>query len=325
MRNRDQGSVLLLVLIFSFVLAGMAASAILVSAADAKAARENEWSAKAFYAAEAVLARSLEDLNWGGPGDIEPTSFGQFTISATTLVDDDDVWEITAIASNSAERGAYKEITGFAAPTKARIPKVAAVYVSPTTVLTLNGEALELDGVGTYGLAVASKNGGDGENEAALLDQIDPSHYDNIDGLANGPVSVSEVDPVDTDALFASLYRIAETNINDLGTEDQPRITYHDGDLHLAGDQEGVGVLVVDGDLSLTGRFRFTGLVFVRGSIRLAGGGDELFVTGSLVATGDLTISGTANVRFEGEILNEVETLVNELDDSYELVAQVTK
>ncbi len=316
--RRDQGVALLLVLFISLLMAATAAAAIAFGNSIAKANREREWSTRALYGAEAALARSLHDLSQGGTGEIAPVAFGGLTISAS-ISGGGGTMVISAAAENTEQPGAYASLQGYATPVIIQIPKVAAVYVSPTTVLDFNGQALSLDGREEFALAVADA---DGDNYDTLLDQIDLEHWDNIQGQEAAP-SIGEVPPIDLDDLYSGLVGAADTDITNLGTEGVPRVTYHDGDLHLSGNRSGAGVLVVDGDLDLTGRFSFVGLVFVRGSITLAGGGDQLFVIGSLVATENFTVSGTADVFYDAELLAETEILVNSLTHHYELAAYV--
>ncbi len=309
---RERAVALLSVLILSMLLAASAYSAMIISNAATKSTYAYELQTRLLYGAEGALQQSLYNLRGGGDGVVGPVDFDGVTIAATV---EDEI--ITARADSD---GLSHRVRGYVVLEPIVLPKVGAVHVSSTTILTFNGQALSLDGQEEFAI-VADEAGG--ANETALIGQIDPDQWDNIVGQEAAP-SIGEAPPVDVDGLFSELRTIAETGTMELGTEVDPRVTYHMGDLHLAGSRTGAGILLVDGDLDVTGSFEFVGLIIVRGSIRLAGGGDQLFVIGSLAVTGDLEVSGTTDVFYDAELLTETETFVNASSTLYHLAAKIT-
>jgi hypothetical protein len=223
-----------------------------------------------------------------------------------------------------------KQVQEIVAP----VPRVGAAYVDPDVALDLKGNSFIIDGDdhnpdGTdgpgedlHGLTTAE---GDppGDNEAALLAQIDGKHYDQILGVGGEP-SIGEASGVDIDALVAQYESSAHTGLAS-GTysnvtwgdwdADDLRILVAEGDIHLSGTGEGAGVLVVDGDLTMSGQFTFYGLVIVRGDIKLAGGGAGIHVWGTVLVKesiantteSELTVSGTTEIYYSSAVLDKVE------------------
>ncbi len=218
-----------------------------------------------------------------------------------------------------------------------QVPKVAAVYVDPTSALDLKGNAFMIDGNdynpdGTAGPesalpGIVTENGDPpGDNQAALLSQLQTADYDQIDGLGGTP-SLGETDPVDVSALVSEFMSVS-TNPVTAGTysnitwgdwnSSQLEVTTVEGDLHLTGNGSGAGVLVVDGDLTIAGDFTFNGLILVRGDVRLTGGGSSVHVYGSVLVTesfnaidSELSVLGTADLFYSSETLNAAQTLIN--------------
>jgi hypothetical protein len=84
------------------------------------------------------------------------------------------------------------------------------------------------------------------------------------------------------------------------------------GDLHLTGDNQGGGLLIVDGDLDCTGQFTWYGLVLVLGSIRFSGGGAGIHIYGSVLTQGDLvsqTVGGNADILYSSIALGRLASL----------------
>ncbi len=306
--KRNSGVALLIVLILTMLLAAMAGALVTFGQTVAKASRASVWHTKAFYSAEGALAQSLVNLRLGGSGELVGSTNGvPYTV---TTSDDDGTTLIHVLAHKDEEPGAHYELNAWAVPIVIDIPQVAAIYTEPGSTLTLNGDALTLDGDTTFALATAYDEAG--ENYEALMYQIDVDRYDQLQGLEE-PGSIGDVDPIDVPALFASLK-----------ASPWGGIVHHEGNLRLSGNLEGSGVLLVSGDLSIAGSYTFDGLVIVLGDVKLTGGGDSLSILGALLTAGDFIVSGSVEVLYDGEILTELETLVNEATTALRLVAQVS-
>jgi hypothetical protein len=100
-----------------------------------------------------------------------------------------------------------------------------------------------------------------------------------------------------------------------LGTEDSPQITVGLGDLSLAGNGSGSGILIVKGHLDYSGAFDYNGLILVvgDGSVNISGANKSI-IGGMYVAqllddgngnhsfgTPAFTLSGRTNFYFRGD------------------------
>jgi hypothetical protein len=183
------------------------------------------------------------------------------------------------------------------------VPDLAAAYVDPGTQikfggnLTIDGNDYMPDGTrGTdpavYGLSTAIGDPA-GSNALDLVAQVEKKYYDQVLGKAGAP-SIGEVTPVDASGLFDEFKArksqvVGAGNYTDVQwgdwSKNEFKVTYASGDITLAGESKGSGVLLVDGTLTLTGKTNFVGVIIARGDVKLSGGGNEVQVYGSLVAS----------------------------------------
>ncbi len=80
--------------------------------------------------------------------------------------------------------------------------------------------------------------------------------------------------------------------------------TYVPGDLHVTGNTQGNGILIVDGDLDIDGGMQFYGLILVRGVVKFTGGGSQKTnIYGSVLAgqqsIDDTVLGGSASIFFD--------------------------
>jgi len=94
-----------------------------------------------------------------------------------------------------------------------------------------------------------------------------------------------------------------------LGSKENPKITYYKGDLELKGNEaKGVGILVIVGNLTISGNFfDYDGLIVVTGqSFLMKGGGTKdgrgAIVFANPIKTGDTWAFGTAEATFEFDV-----------------------
>ncbi|HEY2497151.1 MAG TPA: PilX N-terminal domain-containing pilus assembly protein [Candidatus Angelobacter sp.] len=74
-----------------------------------------------------------------------------------------------------------------------------------------------------------------------------------------------------------------------------PAQVYIPGSVHLTGDAQGSGILIIDGDLEINGGLAFYGLILVKGKIRFTGGGSEkVNLYGAMLAGEDVNASDAA-------------------------------
>lgn len=91
---------------------------------------------------------------------------------------------------------------------------------------------------------------------------------------------------------------VLDGNNVSLGTEDDPKITVAHGDLRIAGNGGGSGVLIVKGRLEYEGAFNYNGLILVVGEGEVAfGGANKSLIGGLYVAR--VTENGDGEYEFE--------------------------
>ena len=132
----------------------------------------------------------------------------------------------------------------------------------------------------------------------------EPSIRDDTDAVINSPNPDAQnlLDPnflaelvqllsVSADTYYSGATALTGTNI-ELGTIDNPEITFVDGDLLMAGSGDGAGVLVVTGSLDYQGVFDFDGLVLVLGDGEMEMGGATKAITGGMLIGNLLPVEG---------------------------------
>lgn len=101
-------------------------------------------------------------------------------------------------------------------------------------------------------------------------------------------------------------------NHNDIGTKDDMKITYINGDAGtLAGQVEGGGVMVINGDCHISGKWAFAGVVIVLGDLKISGGGNGLHMLGSILVQGECTVTGNADIWWSEKAVEAVDDLTN--------------
>ena len=88
----------------------------------------------------------------------------------------------------------------------------------------------------------------------------------------------------------------------DWGTEETPAVVYGAGDIKIAGQPTGFGILVIDGNLDLAGKFTWHGLIVVKGSVTISGGGGNKNIIGGLVVQNGLNIAEDPEVTVQGSV-----------------------
>lgn len=90
------------------------------------------------------------------------------------------------------------------------------------------------------------------------------------------------------------------------GTSSLPRITHVTGDVRIAGNIEGYGVLILDGELEVTGNFSFEGLVIMRGEGEIRANGNAriygavlIAESSTLDADAELDVRGNVEVQYD--------------------------
>lgn len=264
------------------------------------------------------------------PMPVGPTGIGT---GVTAHVFDTGYTNLQRVVATSVRGDTVVTVEHFVRKKVVKIPKVAAVFVDPELLLDLKGNAFTVNGNDTnpdgtsgaeaprHGLATAT---GDppGDNKADLLAQIPSTQYDKLMG-AGGEPSVGEVEPVDVQGVFSDL-KGAMTHEVPPGTYDEDsfgnladdiRVTYVPGNLHLTGENEGAGALLVEGSLIMSGSFTFNGIVIALGDVSMTGGGSTIHVWGSLMVgqsinaidSSEIKVTGQADVVYSSAVLDKVQ------------------
>lgn len=151
-----------------------------------------------------------------------------------------------------------------------------------------------------------------------------PSMRDDTEAARDDSNLMRILDPNFVEAFATAVSKCADVHYTDesthlsgsgieLGTVEQPKIVYVDGDLILSGNGSGAGLLVVRGDFDYRGAFDYDGLVLVvgSGSVQMSGANKNL-VGGMLiahtVADGDgysfsnaaFDLRGNSNLLYDG-------------------------
>lgn len=294
--HNQRGVALVMVLIITMMMASMAYASVAIGMHRSQSARFYENETICFYAAEAGVARARHD------GESFETEFNG-TQLVVTVEDSGSLILITSTAT-IGESDCTVIITLVNVPIT--IPQVSSLCLSENSTINLNGSAFEIDGNNKAGIVT------DGSSTELLL-MIDAVYYPQING-AGGTPSVGE-DTFEFDDVFDTLGLIAETT---LGTEADPHVTTMSGDVHLTGNQEAYGVLLVNGDLTISGTFDFNGLIMVNGDLTVTG---DMLISGSIMVSGDLEkVVGSIVIEYNEDTLNAAQGYVDGLDQTYKQV-----
>lgn len=102
-----------------------------------------------------------------------------------------------------------------------------------------------------------------------------------------------------------------------IGAPDNYLITLCTGDIHITGQFNGFGVLIVDGDLDITGQGCWYGVIIVKGRyVKMAGGGNGFHLYGTLMCMGQATFADDVEFNFYGASQSAYSTYtVNKVQD----------
>lgn len=108
-----------------------------------------------------------------------------------------------------------------------------------------------------------------------------------------------------------------------------PRVTYVDGDLFIGGNLEGAGLLVITGKASVTGQLSFNGIILIVGAGELDCGGSSTITGAIYVAklsdsngnlnwgTAKLTVKETSHIAFDREVVRMAVNLIPPVQVSF--------
>jgi hypothetical protein len=256
-----------------------------------------------------------------GEPNVAPVAVGSLSLGASLIahVSETAYANILRLVGAATNGEVTVTVERYMRRTPRQVPVAGAVYVDPNVALDLRGNAFSIDGNdynpdNTAGPAPAIPGlatlEGDtpGDNQAALLAQIDPQQHDQILGLGGAP-SMGEQAGVDLGQVFDAFAEVQTQSLPggtyatvNWGTWTDPevQVTHVDGDLRLTDGGTGAGVLLVEGSLRITGQFTFYGAVIVKGDLILSGAGSNVHVYGTTMIGQTLTALDEDEVSLTG-------------------------
>lgn len=300
---REKGAALVSVMFVAVIIAGLAAAYVMRSVQSAHATRCDLAGERALHLAEAGLDLAIAELvsaQGGGDGDgVVSGQLGAGTFSVQSLLIQPPLYRLTSTAvvdDVTREIEIYVVLQG---DDSLLDPPAAVTIISDEgetgvevdfdgNAFTVSGHDTNLNGSGGTQPSVSGLAVLDNDSVQDIINSLNDSNVqdDNIAGAASTP-SVSNVSDICDISLqkideFAERMRICadlklvridvdgypvtvEINV-ELGTDDDPKITYVDGSLELRGTCSGTGILVVNGDIAVRGDFDFHGLIVVTGA-----------------------------------------------------------
>jgi hypothetical protein len=199
----------------------------------------------------------------------------------------------------------------------------SAIYVSSNNLsLQMSGNNISIDGNDHNTDGSSGPNpplpgfGVDNPSDSAyVVNNIKPK-INRIDGQGGSPSVRTINDATDWLAVTQNIIFGADITLPSgtyssgtyMGTPEEPKITYADGDVHFSGTMSGDGILVVNGNLTLSGDFTFRGIIIVYGqsSIQtdIVGQGK---IYGSTICVGesvDIKAAGNASLYYSSQAIN---------------------
>lgn len=295
--NRQKGTALISVLMVTMIAAGLSATYVLRSVQTSRATRCNLNGEKALNIAEAGLDLAINNLTSGGSGVVSG-QIGGGTYSVQAASSWTGLYTLTSTAAYDGITRSIEATVAILAETGPFSPPSAITILNQPGRLGLNanfsGNAFGINGRDTningsagpsaavYGIGVL-----DNTSVANILASLQQNgvQSNNIVGTGANP-SVANVSTfceldlakamnfADQMQLAAKLtlprpgegvtFTYKENNAS-FGTTASPQVTFVRGNLQVAGNSSGAGILVVNGDFSVVGNFEFNGLVLVTG------------------------------------------------------------
>jgi len=333
--DHERGSGMIAVFVLVLICGALAAGVLLPSMARHREAQAHLQSIRAFHLAESGVDWAISRLRQsggvvpgGGPETMNPQGQGSFTVTYTAGnangVDDDgdafidegdeaDYVTVRSVGTSGGESRGVETLLRAAVVTPTYQSSVlinvdVPVFDSNSNALIVDGREHDVDGVVD---ATAPMLPGVASPAPAADLEAQINRPENFLG-AGGTPSVAQVPGMDLDALVAQT-TAAATMVVEPGTHSNVswgtatptgiEIVYCHGDLHLTGDGEGAGYLIVDGDLVITGGFTWRGVVLVRGAARMSGGGSGKRIIGALVVGEEIeAIESSTTVSLQGTV-----------------------
>ncbi|QDF65912.1 hypothetical protein FJQ87_03790 [Shewanella sp. SNU WT4] len=343
MQYKQQGAVLAIGLVFLLVLTLVGVAGSSQSLLGERLASNDKQVTEAFMAAETGLVNAvtwldnpLNAASWGKSDDcLTAINASKNTDSMARLSPTDSTskiaasWQITSLqfTDNNATIVSCGNIADSGVNRCLTITYAKGSGGGNLAAMNIIGNITKFDTANSNNFQVVGANGGpaiatnSADNVNMIVDDIkDKGHMDNyVGGIEEVKFDDPFGDPEKMAQYIAAIKAewtamatsdpkkgIAPSN---MGTEQNPKITYHQGDLSLKGRNTGAGILVVAGNLTISGNnLAYDGMIIVTGeSFQLNGGGNHE-VNGAIVFANPVQSSsgewsfGEADASFELDI-----------------------
>ncbi|UCE18364.1 MAG: hypothetical protein JSV84_16150 [Gemmatimonadota bacterium] len=183
------------------------------------------------------------------------------------------------------------------------------------------GPTVGKPGIGTNGVA------------QGIVDALNDNQKDQVSGIGYDPAAsppIPSVQHVDTQVNLREIaYKLKSMADNIVppgtyatftgyGSPTDYQITVCDGDLHLSGDIEGYGTLVITGDFKMSGQGKWVGYIICLNHARFTGGGTQFHLYGTLMIgnssgldlLAEFEITGNADLLYSSEAIEKTRLAV---------------
>ena len=339
--DAERGSAFVAIFVIVLICGGLVLSVLLPNIArhrEARAAVERE---RAFHLAEAGIDYGIAEMRKSG-GTVPSTAtetgtpgtgnYGSFTLTYTAgnnngrdddgdgVADDADESALVQLESTGTYGAAERSVRVMMRRSVSIPTIVASIQFNvENPIIDLNGNSFFVSGfehdlTGTKDTSKTASYGLAAPTDAAnLAGQVPSKNVDQIEGAGGNP-SVTYVDAIDLDTLVEQAKSAKTVSLTPATTYSQLSlgsstpgdvvVAVCEGDLHLTGQAEGYGILVVDGDMKCSGQLLWTGIILIRGRCDLTGGGAGKRLIGAMIV-GEEVIGGideTQTVKIAGTV-----------------------
>ena len=310
--EREKGIVLVIVLGFILLFVVVATSFILTSSSEIKMVRKQNDSTRAFYIAEAGLARARYDLNededWTdgtingftySMSDVDGEGFhllvydssiktslgGEFTVRLKDIAGTEhEIWVKSKGSYNDATRTVKAKITSAQAFGGA---------ANVTHAVSIEGE-LDIRGSAEI-------------NPSESVQSNVPLEFEDIFGVTKEEMeSIAANDFPDTYYETPFLNNVATGLTWVSAPTGESRIT--------TDDWTGDGILVIEGDVLITGGV-FDGIIWVVGAVHISG--NPVIIGGIFVESGDIVVdtvvTGNATINYSYDTIDDAFDVLNDM------------
>jgi hypothetical protein len=343
--GNERGATLVLMMLVLFTLLCLTVASLLATTSDLKISANYQTGTQALLAAESGILHAQESIDEVGvvsdcQTEIVSAWSSIFTTSPVTIEGYPLLNYTVTAAPDAADPAGHLILTAVGqAPNESQrsiqarlttddVFSPGAIYLPGSDVtpnfngnsFLIDGHDTNLDGSPNPSGDVPGISGRAQDSVDAVTSALSSQQADNVIGDGGTP-SVQLSNSFSTDQLLNQIVpRVLSTpgvvnnpglTGNDtFGTQASPQITHFTGDLTIAGNLTGFGILVVDGGLTISGSATFTGLIIVQGTTDITTVQGNTTILGAIWTTDlRLTVGGSASVTYSSQALAGVNAL----------------